>query len=152
MLISETISTPLGLLKITAKNDALIACCFTDDSVSTTSKSDVLKNASAQINAYFLGKLKKFNIPLALSGTAFQKQVWQALQNIPYGETCSYQGMAAIIQHPAATRAVGNANAKNPLCIFIPCHRVICSSGKIGGYAGGIARKQALISLERGKI
>ena len=87
-------------------------------------------------------------VPLAAKGTAFQQSVWHALLKIPYGETCSYRDIATQISNPKAIRAVGSANAKNPLCVFIPCHRVINASGKLGGYSGGIAHKSGLLALE----
>lgn len=140
--------TPFGFLKLTASENALTECCFTDEEETSKTDSDILKTASDQLSAYFQRKLKKFDVPLESEGTEFQKKVWSALQKIPYGNLCSYKEIAIAIQNPKACRAVGSANGKNPLCIFIPCHRVICSSGSLGGYTGGIAYKKALLDLE----
>jgi methylated-DNA-[protein]-cysteine S-methyltransferase len=103
----------------------------------------------AQLNDYFAGRLREFDIPLAPRGTDFQRQVWQALQTIPYGETVSYGELARWIGRPKASRAVGAANGQNPIPIIIPCHRVIGSSGKLVGFGGGLPTKQKLLALER---
>ncbi len=102
-----------------------------------------------QLQAYFLKQLNTFDIPLDLHGTPFQKQVWQALLAIPYGETRSYQAQANAIQNPKAVRAVANANRNNRISILIPCHRVIGKDGAMTGYGGGIWRKTFLLDLER---
>lgn len=103
----------------------------------------------AQLKAYFNGDLRHFDLSLAPVGTPFQRQVWAALQSIPYGETISYGEMAIRIGRPGAARAVGAANGKNPLPIVIPCHRVIGSNGQLTGYGGGLHLKEALLSLEQ---
>lgn len=149
MQYSKTIRTSCGYLQITANNTALIICRFIDKNTKiNTPHSPILEEAQKQLTAYLQGKLKKFDLPLATDGTEFQKKVWRALLKIPYGETRSYQDIAADINHPNAARAVGNANGKNPLCIFIPCHRVICASGDIGGYSGGVRYKEKLLAVE----
>ena len=102
-----------------------------------------------QLQAYFLKQLNTFDIPLDIHGTPFQKQVWQALLAIPYGETRSYQAQANAIQNPKAVRAVANANRNNRISILIPCHRVIGKNGAMTGYGGGIWRKAFLLDLER---
>ena len=102
-----------------------------------------------ELSAYFDGSLKTFKTPICQLGSPFQKNVWDALCQIPYGETRSYLAQAATIDNPAATRAVANANGANQLAIVIPCHRIINSNGKLGGYGGGIARKQWLIHHEK---
>ncbi|PJG57974.1 methylated-DNA--[protein]-cysteine S-methyltransferase [Aeromonas cavernicola] len=102
----------------------------------------------AEFKAYFAGNLQRFTLPLAATGTAFQQQVWQALRDIPYGETRSYRDIAAAIGNPKAVRAVGAANGRNPLSIIVPCHRVIGHNGSLTGYAGGLEIKQALLALE----
>ena len=109
----------------------------------------VLDDAVDQLSGYFCGYLKKFEIPLDLQGTEFQKKVWNELLNIPYGETRSYKEIAEKICNPKAMRSVGQANNKNPIGIIIPCHRVIGSSGKLVGYAGGIEKKSCLLALEQ---
>ncbi|BDR20640.1 methylated-DNA--[protein]-cysteine S-methyltransferase [Vibrio sp. STUT-A16] len=110
----------------------------------------ILRQAVTQLNEYFSGLRYEFELPLAATGTDFQNQVWQALTTIPYGETWSYQDLANAIGNPKAVRAVGLANGKNPISIVVPCHRVIGKSGKLTGYAGGVERKQRLLSLEQG--
>lgn len=102
-----------------------------------------------QFAAYFAGRLRRFDLPLAATGTPFQQAVWQALCDIPYGETRSYGDIARAIGKPNAVRAVGAANGRNPLSIIIPCHRVIGQNGSLTGYAGGLPIKQALLTLER---
>ena len=102
-----------------------------------------------QLDDYFTGKLKEFNLNLQPNGTEFQLTVWRALQNIPYGETLSYGELAREINKPTASRAVGAANGSNPLPIVIPCHRVIGSTGKLTGFGGGIETKAFLLDLER---
>ena len=109
----------------------------------------LLQEAKRQLDEYFAGKRKTFDLPLAPSGTPFQRSVWNALRNIPYGQTRSYQDLAQAVGRPNACRAVGSANAKNPLPILIPCHRVVRSDGSTGGYAGGTKLKQILLELEK---
>ncbi|WP_293156437.1 MULTISPECIES: bifunctional transcriptional activator/DNA repair enzyme AdaA [unclassified Microcoleus] len=101
-----------------------------------------------QLNEYFAGQRKEFSVPLFTPGTEFQQAVWQELQKIPYGATCSYQQQASALKNPQAVRAVANANGRNRICIVIPCHRVIGSDGTLTGYAGGLWRKQWLLDLE----
>ena len=102
----------------------------------------------AEFDAYFAGRLQRFTLPLAANGTAFQQTVWQALCEIPYGETRSYGEIARVIGKPSASRAVGAANGRNPLSIIVPCHRVIGQNGNLTGYAGGLPIKQELLRLE----
>jgi methylated-DNA-[protein]-cysteine S-methyltransferase len=109
----------------------------------------ILARAARELGAYFGGQLKKFEVPLDLSGTPFQKKVWSALARIPYSETRSYRDVAAKIGNAKAVRAVGSANGKNPVCIIVPCHRVISSDGSLGGYSGGLHVKTKLLELER---
>ncbi|MGV6809819.1 MAG: methylated-DNA--[protein]-cysteine S-methyltransferase [bacterium] len=105
-----------------------------------------------QIDDYFIGLRQSFSLPLLMVGTDFQKTVWQALCQISYGETISYQQLAQRIGHEKAVRAVANANAANALGLVIPCHRVINSNGDLGGYAGGLALKKHLLQLEQQKL
>lgn len=107
--------------------------------------------ARRQLAAYFAGRLTTFELAVAPQGTPFQRQVWSALQRIPYGETISYLELARRIGNPKAVRAVGLANGANPISIVIPCHRVIGSNGSLVGYGGGLPIKQALLALERGQ-
>lgn len=101
-----------------------------------------------QLEQYFLGSRQAFDIPLSLQGTAFQQLAWQGLQGIEYGQTISYAEQALRIGKPTAIRAVANANGNNPISIIVPCHRVIRSDGSLGGYTGGIDKKQALLTIE----
>lgn len=106
-------------------------------------------DVARQIGEFFAGKRQSFDFPLAPKGTEFQKRVWAELVNIPFGETISYGELARRIGNPAASRAVGRANATNPIALIVPCHRVIGSNGKLTGYAGGIELKDKLIAWER---
>ena len=112
-------------------------------------------NARTQLDEYFAGKRKTFTTPIdreKLGGTDFQHRVWAGLEAIPYGVTISYGELARRIEHPAAVRAVGLANGRNPLSIIVPCHRVIGANGKLTGYGGGMERKQWLLALEKGEL
>ncbi len=139
--------SPMGLLKITATDEALCSIEHIEtqeaDKVNTITKKVVL-----QLEEYFKGERQKFDINMALEGTDFQKQVWQALSEIPYGETWSYKELAEYIGNSKAVRAVGGANNKNPISIIVPCHRVIGANKKLVGYAGGLDRKEYLLKLE----
>jgi len=104
-----------------------------------------------QLAEYFAGRRRAFDLPLVIRGTPFQEQVWRALLEIPYGETCSYRDIAVSVGVPGATRAVGTANGMNRIAIVIPCHRVVNADGRLGGYGGGLWRKQFLLDLERGQ-
>lgn len=110
---------------------------------------DVTTEASKQLDAYFAGERRKFDIPLILSGTTFQITVWKALLQIPYGTTVSYSELARNIDMPNAVRAVANANGANAISIFVPCHRVIGNDGSLTGYAGGLNVKKYLLALEK---
>jgi methylated-DNA-[protein]-cysteine S-methyltransferase len=107
-----------------------------------------LKEPIRQLKAYFAGKLKTFDLPLSANGTDFQRRVWNALCQIPFGKTASYGEIAHAVGNPAASRAVGLANGQNPIAIIVPCHRVIGKNGKLVGYGGGVEHKQTLLKLE----
>jgi len=143
-----TIPTPLGTM--TAKADKIGVCLldFAKSDKSFFSDNPLLLRLKNELDDYFAGKRRQFTVPLSLVGTPFQVSVWQTLQKIPYGETVSYAKEAAMLGRPSAVRAVANANGKNPIAIIIPCHRVIASKGGIGGYSGGVWRKEFLLSLE----
>lgn len=111
--------------------------------------SDILSNAIQQLNEYFAGERAVFELPLKQEGTSFQQKVWNELVKIPYGETITYQNLATRTGSPKACRAVGSANGKNNIFIIVPCHRVIQTGGKIGGYAYGPEMKQFLLELEQ---
>ena len=116
---------------------------------STLKKDPVpFKNIFAQFEEYFSGTRTTFNLPLLARGTVFQKKVWDAIKTVPYGRTASYKELAVKIQNKNASRAVGNACNANPLPIVVPCHRIITSSGKIGGFGGGTAMKRQLLKIE----
>ena len=111
---------------------------------------DVQPKLREQLEAYWRGELREFDVPLAVQGTAFQQKVWAALRRIPYGQTWSYGQLALEIGQPTASRAVGMANGRNPVGIVVPCHRVIGSTGTMVGYGGGLDRKRYLLALETG--
>lgn len=119
-----------------------------DRMVKSLNESKILNSAVKELDLYFLGKNKIFKTHFDLEGTSFQKKVWSELLRIPFGKTCSYQDIAFRIHHPKAVRAVGSANGKNPICIMIPCHRVISKNGSLGGYSGGVEFKRKLLALE----
>ena len=146
--------SPIGNLIIMEEENAIIKLCFKEQEIINIKdiqefETPLLKKAKKQLEEYFEGKRKKFDLALRLNGTSFQNKVWKALLNIPYAKTCSYKDIAKNIGNENASRAVGNANNKNPLPIFIPCHRVIGSNGKLIGYAGGLDIKIKLLELER---
>jgi methylated-DNA-[protein]-cysteine S-methyltransferase len=107
--------------------------------------------AISELQAYFAGELKKFSVPIAMTGTKFQMQVWKAVAKVPYGKTASYAEVGVKIGKPEAARAVGNANGANEICIFVPCHRIIAANGGIGGYNSGLWRKKWLLHHETGE-
>lgn len=122
------------------------------DSEMEIRETPLIRQAYKELEEYFLGKRKNFDVKLHLDGTDFQKKVWQALTEIPYGETRSYEDIARAVGNPKGCRAVGMANNRNPVMILIPCHRVIGKNGKMVGYGGGISVKEALLRLERENI
>lgn len=142
--------TPAGTLTIAADDNALKAVSFGKVLVENAEikETPLIKNTIKQLNEYFEGKRKTFDLPLAPDGTAFQQKVWQALQTIPYGETYSYKDIAEAVKSPKGFRAVGMANNKNHIAIIIPCHRVIGANGKLVGYAGGLDIKVKLLEIE----
>jgi len=111
----------------------------------------VFRSLSDQLDAYFAGSLQRFTVAVATDGSEFQQKVWDELQRIEYGHTCTYADIARSIGKPTASRAVGSANSRNPVSIIIPCHRVIGTNGKLTGYAGGVSTKQWLLSHEAGE-
>lgn len=144
--------SPIGKLAICANSHAITEIRLAEEIQEknyTITKTPLLLEATHQLDAYFKNKRTFFELPLEPEGTPFQKKVWEALKQIPYGTTSSYKEIACMIGHPQAYRAVGNANHCNPIMIVIPCHRVLTSQQKLGGYRGGAAMKQYLIELER---
>ena len=162
-LFIDWIDTPLGRMIIIADEHALYLLEFTNRKnmrrqfdrlrkvqgrAVVPGQTSITAQIEAELEAYFKGELSEFKTPLSPSGTAFQNQTWAALQRIPYGETRSYSELADMIGNAKAVRAVASANANNGLALIIPCHRVIGRDGGLGGYAGGVDRKRALIDLE----
>jgi methylated-DNA-[protein]-cysteine S-methyltransferase len=155
----KTIESPVGELKLVASDKGLAAILWKHDDPDRVRLSPlvedtdnpILLETERQLSAYFAGQRKTFTLPLDFKGTAFQRRVWEALLTIPFGETRSYGEIARQIGKPTASRAVGAANGKNPISIIAPCHRVIGSTGKLTGFAGGLAAKERLLGLERGK-
>ncbi|MBS0398390.1 MAG: methylated-DNA--[protein]-cysteine S-methyltransferase [Proteobacteria bacterium] len=158
-LCRAAIDTPVGSLTLVAGDAGLAAVLWENDDPDRVPLGRLLRNAghpvieaaSAQLREYFNGRRRSFDLPLDPAGTPFQKQVWHALRTIPYGQTRSYAQIARQIGRPSAARAVGAANGRNPLSIIVPCHRVIGSSGKLTGFAGGLKVKAQLLTLEGGK-
>jgi len=142
--------SPIGAIRLVCSEDALQEMQFCGKVGKNPKKySNIISTCKEQLDRYFAGKLKKFTIPLEfVRGTDFQRSVWKALESIPYGETRSYKDIATQIGNPKVVRAVGGANNKNPIGIVVPCHRVIGSSGKLVGYAGGLDKKEMLLKLE----
>lgn len=150
---SHTIATPIGNMIAEANEAGVYSLDFTDESANNA-KSDnpLLLRLEVELKEYFDGKRRGFSVPLAPIGTPFQMGIWDTLRRIPYGKTISYTVEAQMLGRPTAVRAVANANGRNPISILIPCHRVITSGGCIGGYSGGIWRKEFLLKLERKTI
>ncbi len=138
--------SPAGPLTLVERDGALVGLRF--EAEEDTDPSPLLLRAREELEEYFAGRRREFDLPLSPHGTPFQRQVWQALRTIPYGSTCTYGQLAAAVGNPRAARAVGMANHRNPLPILIPCHRVIGSTGSLTGYAGGLERKRLLLSIE----
>lgn len=142
--------TPIGRLCIGEEDGALVRVDWQAPASAMMMETPLIRRCSAELAEYFAGKRQSFDLPLAPKGTPFQKSVWRALSEIPYGETRTYSEIAAAIGKPKAARAIGMANHKNPIAILIPCHRVIGKNQKSGGYSAGIEKKQWLLQLENG--
>lgn len=157
---SKAVDSPLGRLKLVASDRGLAAILWENDDpkrvrlgpLTEDPNHRILAETARQLTEYFAGTLKAFTIPLDFQGTGFQKSVWEALLTIPFGETRSYGEIARQIGQPTAVRAVGAAIGKNPISIIAPCHRVIGSTGSLTGFAGGLAAKERLLAIERGRI
>lgn len=152
---SYTFQSPIGFLTICEKNNQLTHL-YLDHSYEGSLKkrtfehhSDFLHEVYHQLNEYFAGKRKTFELPVNGEGTVFQKAVWRELQKIPYGEIRSYEDIAVAIGNKKAVRAIGQANGRNPIMIVVPCHRVIRKNGDISGFACGVEAKRYLLDLER---
>jgi methylated-DNA-[protein]-cysteine S-methyltransferase len=150
--IYDTIDSPLGELLIASDGHSLTAVHMNGTPGPGWRRDPVpLREGADQLHAYFAGELREFDLPLAAAGTPFQREVWEALRRIPYGETIGYGELAAAVGRPHAARAVGAANGRNPIAVVVPCHRVIGASGALTGYGGGLARKRLLLDLEAGR-
>ena len=154
-LMKKSTRTPVGHIQCLATHEALVGVYLEAQAdgvpaaAPAVGRHPVLDQAVAELEAYFAGRLVTFTTPLSVSGTEFQQQVWRALLEIPFGETQSYSAIAQRIGRPKAVRAVGAANGKNAISVFIPCHRVIGASGSLTGYAGGVIHKKWLLNHER---
>ncbi len=156
-LAYKIMPSPVGKLKLVASDKGLVAVLWENDKPRRVRLSElvaddrhpVLLKTEKQLNEYFAGKRKEFSLDLDARGTLFQKSVWDQLLAIPFGETRSYGELAEKLGKPRASRAVGAANGKNPLSIIVPCHRVIGSTGKLTGFAGGMETKAHLLALEK---
>lgn len=144
--------TPRGLARLSFPGESLDACrAFAKrwwPNAPLLDDDGRLQPIRSQLAAYFRGELRDFSLALDMQGTPFQQQVWAALQQVPFGQTCSYAAIAQAIGRPTAVRAVGRANGANPVPVVVPCHRIIGSSGKLVGYAGGLEIKRQLLQLE----
>lgn len=150
---SLIIQTPIGSLWAMANNTGLCYLKFIDSDISLSLENNnkenkILRLVVQQMREYFEGRLHTFSIPLDISGTVFQKLAWKTLCSVPYGDITTYSKQAQMMGRDNAFRAVGNANARNPICIIIPCHRIVRCDAQIGGYAYGMDRKQWLIAHE----
>ncbi|WGZ93618.1 MAG: methylated-DNA--[protein]-cysteine S-methyltransferase [Candidatus Thiothrix putei] len=152
----STWESPVGTLTIAATDEAVCAVAFDSNwqrirvtlgEVQAQSNA-MTRETISQLQAYFAGTQRTFDLPLSVHGTDFQQRTWQVLHDIPYGETRSYSEQAQMIGKPQAVRAIGHTNGLNPISIIVPCHRVIAKSGKLAGYAGGLAAKAYLLALE----
>ena len=142
--------TPVGKLCIGEEDDSITRVTWSKvPQEYIQEETELILSCKIQLEEYFAGNRKQFDLPLAPKGTDFQKRVWKALTDIPYGETRTYGEIAAAVGSPKAARAVGMANNKNPIGILIPCHRVVGANGKLVGYAGGMEKKEFLLELER---
>jgi len=145
------LSTPIGEVGIAEKNGA-VTNVFFEQTVRPKEfilkETPILTEAKKQLIEYFEGKRQTFSIPLAPEGTPFEQEVWNALLTVSYGKTSTYGELAAALGRPGAARAVGRANSRNPVSIFLPCHRIIGKGGSLTGYAGGLAAKAFLLTLE----
>ena len=155
-LFTKIVASPVGALTLVGGDAGLSAIVWENDrvgrvtlgAVTEDGAHPVLRRVEAQLADYFAGRRTVFDVPLAMVGTDFQKQVWDALRTIPFGETRSYGALATQIGNPKASRAVGAANGRNPISIIVPCHRAIGASGALTGFSGGLEAKRILLAIE----
>jgi methylated-DNA-[protein]-cysteine S-methyltransferase len=154
-LFTKTMTSPVGPLRLFADDEALVGVYFSKtkdvppDGAKPVKTHPMLDHAERELNEYFAGRRRDFDVPLKPEGTAFQLQVWKQLSKIPFGERISYAELAKRIGNPKAMRAVGSANGCNPLPIIVPCHRVVGADGSLTGFGGGIANKRILLDHEQ---
>lgn len=156
-LAYKEVESPIGKLKLVASHTGLVAIVWQNDrhrrvrlgELVFEDRHPVILETERQLQEYFAGRRKTFSVPLDMRGTRFQKDVWEALLAIPFSETRTYGQLAMQLGNPRATRAVGAANGRNPIAIIVPCHRVIGSTGRLTGFAGGLDAKAFLLELER---
>ncbi|WDE05675.1 methylated-DNA--[protein]-cysteine S-methyltransferase [Thalassomonas viridans] len=144
----DYLDTPLGEMEIQATDEGVAQVIFCGQEKHPAKPSEITRRCREQLEQYFAGQRKAFDLPLDPCGTEFQKSVWGCLQEIPFGQSLSYGEIADMLNNPKAVRAVGGANGRNPLTIVVPCHRVIGSNGTLTGYAGGVERKLWLLKHE----
>ncbi len=154
-LLKKRFPTPTGSMTLVAHARALVGLVWDEAELARLGLASAAPGANApleegerQLGEYFAGRRTRFDLPLEPAGSEFQRSVWERLREIPFGSTWSYRELAARVGNAGAARAVGSANGRNPLCILIPCHRVVRASGDLGGYAGGMERKAFLLGLE----
>ena len=147
MKYSSYFQTPIGILEVLASKEAILSILFVDH-MGESFPNKVTKKAQQQLEEYFQGTRREFDLPLDAGGTKFQQSVWHKLTKIEYGTNCSYRDIANAIDNPKAVRAVGSANGKNPMTIVVPCHRVIGTNGSLTGYAFGVDKKAWLLKHE----
>jgi methylated-DNA-[protein]-cysteine S-methyltransferase len=152
MTFYDTMPSPIGKLTLTSEGDGLtgLSMNLVQSNPDWKRDPDRFKKVKGQLERYFEGKLRRFDIPVELEGSEFQLAVWREMKNIPYGETISYGELARRIGLPKSARAVGRASGSNRIAIIIPCHRVIGTDGTLTGYGGGLDRKEKLLKLEGG--
>jgi methylated-DNA-[protein]-cysteine S-methyltransferase len=157
-VLYDVVQTPIDRLVVASDGSAIVGVWMANAEPDDVSWADrrgadsLLDEARRQLVAYFAGRLRAFDLPLAPNGTEFQRRVWTELTKIPFGATISYARLARRVSNAAAVRAVGAANGRNPIPIIVPCHRVIGSDGSLTGFGGGLARKQWLLKHEGGQI
>jgi methylated-DNA-[protein]-cysteine S-methyltransferase len=157
-MLYTTLDTPIGELLLVGDGRALRGLYMQEGRTAIAVRpgwraaAEPFADLRAQLAEYFAGRRRAFDVPLTMTGSAFQRRVWRALQDIPYGETISYGELARGIGVPSAARAVGVANGRNPISLIVPCHRVIGADGGLTGYGGGMERKRWLLELEAGVL
>ncbi|MNO96479.1 Methylated-DNA--protein-cysteine methyltransferase, constitutive [compost metagenome] len=152
MYYYDFLESPMGLVKITASESALVSLSLITQADIIATPNIITDLCKTQLNEYFMNQRREFTLPLEFNGTKFQKSVWNELLKIPYGKTASYKDVAVSLGNPNASRAVGGAVNKNPLFIVVPCHRVIGSNGALVGFALGIDKKTYLLDIEKNHL